>query len=309
MKSLTIFCFLFLSCIAIAQDPIDLSLRHSMKQDGLSMLFTVLDSDKKGIKHHQPDKIYYWYKAQRVLGTQGGSSGQLLHGLFESFYGNKQLCEKGTYCKGLKDGEWNHWRTDGTLISKEHWSNGRQHGTQLYYDEQGEIYKTTIIRGKKATTNSGDSLIEISGNNHQVTVFDSLGRKLSVARYKKELLHGKQETFNGDEKTVTVYKEGELVPAKEKKQKQEQNVNESGTEGQKEGFFTRLKKRFSKKDKAGQPESDLPAGQAGSKDPPTDKPGKKRKKETTDQPENSSEKKILPAGKAGKKPLFKRKST
>ena len=295
MKSLTILLFLLLSFIATAQDPIDLSVRHNMKQDGLSMQFTVLDPDKKGVKHHQSDKIYYWYKAQRVIGTQGGSSGQLLHGLFESFYSNKQLCEQGDYCKGLKDGEWNHWRTDGTLISQERWSNGRQHGTQLYYNEKGEVYKTTIIRGRKATTTSGDSLIELSGNSRQVTVFDSLGRKLSVARYKKGLLHGKQETYSGDEKTTTVYREGELVPAKEKKQKTE-NQPEASVDGEKESFFVRLKKRFSKKDKTEQP------------DPKPEKE-KRKKKEKTNQPENPSDTKDLPAGKAGKKPLFKRKST
>ncbi len=222
-----------------------------MKQDGLSLTFTVLDSDKKGIKHYDTQKTYYWYKSQTVLGTQGGSAGQLLHGAYEAFYDNKQLCEKGSYAKGLKIGEWNYWQKNGKLIKTEHWNNGRLSGEQLYYSKTGDVQKRVIIRGNKTTEQSGDTLIEISKSCKTVTLMDSIGRVKSVARYKNSLLHGKQETIASDgSKSVETYKNGEVVVPKEKKTKTPKGEETTPSTDEKQGFFKRLKARFSKKDKA-----------------------------------------------------------
>ncbi|ASS47979.1 MAG: hypothetical protein A3D31_01190 [Candidatus Fluviicola riflensis] len=239
-----------------AQKIEDYSLKHSMKQDGLSMTFTVLDSDEKGIKHYDNRKIYYWYKSQTVLGTQGGSAGQLLHGAYESFYANKQLCEKGSYTKGLKNGEWNYWQKNGKLVKTEYWSNGRQSGEQIYYSKTGDVQKRVVIHGKKITEQSGDTLIEISKSSKTVTLMDSIGRVKSVSRYKNYLLHGKQETIAADgSKSVENYKNGEVVVPKEKKdrvrgEKKPKTEEANTSTDEKPGFFKRLKARFSKKDKA-----------------------------------------------------------
>ena len=263
------------------------------------MQFTVLDSDSRGVRHHDNRKTYYWYKAQKVIGTQGGSSGQLLHGLFESFYSNKQLCEKGSYLKGLKNGGWNYWRADGTLLKQEHWKKGRQKGTQLFYDTKGKLTKTTIIRGRRSTSHSGDSLVEICRNRQTVTTFDSLGHTLSVARYKKSLLHGKQETISGSEKTTEVYRNGELSVKKERTKKTKESAGSedpktdqaAGTE--KEPFFKKLKKRFSRKNKT--------EGAATE-----DKNEKKTKKNTTEK--TPKEPKPVSEKEQKKFRLFKRKS-
>lgn len=206
---------ILIASVARSQKIEDISLKHSMKQDGLALQFTVLDPDKKGIRRYDTHKTYYWYKAQKVMGTQGGSSGQLLHGAYESFYVNKQLCEKGRYEKGLKDGDWQYWRMDGSLLRTEHWNTGAQRGEQIHYSEKGLVQKRTIIRGRHITMDSGDTLIEISGKARQVTALDSIGRVKSVARYRNNLLHGKQETIASDgTKTVVTYKNGVLRESK-----------------------------------------------------------------------------------------------
>lgn len=258
-----------------------------MKQDGLSLTFTVLDSDKKGIKRYHTQKTYYWYKSQTVLGTQGGSAGQLLHGAYESFYDNKQLCEKGGYAKGLKIGEWNYWQKNGKLIKTEHWSNGRLSGEQVYYSKAGDVQKRVIIRGNKTTEQSGDTLIEISKSSKTVTLMDSIGRVKSVARYKDHLLHGKQETIASDgSKTVETYKNGEVVVAKEKKTKTPKGEEATSSTEEKPGFFKRLKTRFSKKDKTEGKSSD-------DKKPEKEKGAEKEKKpkKTDEQTTEASSKK------------------
>ncbi len=248
MRHIICFTLFIVPFCSYSQKIEDYSLKHSMKQDGLALTFTVLDPDEKGIKHYDNQKTYYWYKSQKVLGTQGGSAGQLLHGAFESFYDNKQLCEKGCYEKGLKTGEWNYWQKNGKLARTEHWNNGRPSGEQVYYSKTGEVQKRIVIHGNKSTEQSGDTLIEISRSSKTITLMDSIGRIKSVARYKNHLLHGKQEIFASDgTKSVETYKNGELVEPKEKKRKTDEVTPEND---EKSRFFKRLKERFSKKDKA-----------------------------------------------------------
>lgn len=293
-----IICFILVigSFYCSAQKIEDYSLKHSMKQNGLAMTFTVLDSDKKGVKRYDAQKTYYWYKSQTVLGTQGGSAGQLLHGAYESFYDNKQLCEKGSYAKGLKIGEWNYWQKNGKLIKTEHWNNGRQSGEQIHYSKTGDVQKRIIIRGNKSTEQSGDTLIEISKSSKTVTLMDSIGRVKSVARYKNSLLHGKQETIAADgSRTVETYKNGEVKVAKEKKERGEKPEETATSTDEKPGFFKRLKTRFSKKDKTDEKASD-------EKKPAKEKTTKKepKPKKNDEQTEEGSSKKSSR--------LFKRKS-
>jgi antitoxin component YwqK of YwqJK toxin-antitoxin module len=40
---------------------------------------------------------------------------QQLHGLWQTYYSNEQLCDEGTFVKSLPDGEWKMWYPDGRL--------------------------------------------------------------------------------------------------------------------------------------------------------------------------------------------------
>lgn len=67
---------------------------------------------------------YFWYDANLIHSTQGGYSGKLLNGEYAEYYLNKNLKEKGSFKKGLKDGDWRIWNEDGTLAQRATWKKG-----------------------------------------------------------------------------------------------------------------------------------------------------------------------------------------
>lgn len=181
MKHFLILFFVAFSTLIFSQKvDKEIYLKHSFKQDGLSYQFTVLPDDKLGVLHYNKNKYYYWFKAQKVLTTQGGASGLLLNGLFESFYDNKQLNSKGKFNKGLKNGEWIYWRTDGSIERLEHWKNGSKHGEERIYDEKGLLTES----------------IQYKCNGYTKTIFDKEGVVLS----KKKFKNGKEATPKHSEK-------------------------------------------------------------------------------------------------------------
>lgn len=93
-----------------------LYLRHTIRQDDQTYQFATIETSKMAEMTYDLSKLYYWYKAQLVITTQGSASGVLLHGAFESFYDNKQLSSKGNFSKGLKHGTWMYWNEKGKLI-------------------------------------------------------------------------------------------------------------------------------------------------------------------------------------------------
>lgn len=194
----------------------DFYLKKSMKQDGYQYQFTVLEDDKRGVWFYSRDKFYFWYKAQRVLSTQGASSGQLLNGNFEAFYENKQLAQKGYFRKGLKDGKWMYWRNDGTLISIENWNKGSFSGTTEFFDAKGDGFETIRHRTLSTTRTTADSVIV--NKNY---------RKVKVVYLKDE---------NGKVIQKDVYKKGELQDKKPKKEKveKEKKKNVNGEKDKKE---------------------------------------------------------------------------
>lgn len=162
MKIFNTFLITMLVFIGFSQKPMkDFYLKKSLKQDGYQYQFTVLDEDQRGICHFSKSKFYFWYKAQKVLSTQGGASGQLLNGDFEAFHENKQLAQKGSFRKGLKDGKWMYWRKDGTLITIENWKQGKYFGTKELFNEKGELTETTNYSRFKCVKTVGDSVIVI----------------------------------------------------------------------------------------------------------------------------------------------------
>jgi antitoxin component YwqK of YwqJK toxin-antitoxin module len=187
----------------------DLSLKHSVKQEGFQYNFEVIDSDRKGIRNHDKSKFYYWFKAQKVMATQGGSSGQLLHGSFESFYTNKQLQQQGKFNKGLKDGEWNYWRENGVLLRTENWSKGTLSGMQYVYNEAGIEIKNTYYYWNKRTEKTLDSLIEVKGNRMKITLYNPEQKVNEIQRFKKGLKQGKQIRYDADGTAeVRLFKKG-----------------------------------------------------------------------------------------------------
>lgn len=100
--------------------------------DGSKVTIEVSKKTKK-IKAKQ-NRIYHWMKAKKVMETQGGYSGKLLHGEYLEFYKNHQLKAKGTFKNGLKKGIWTYWDKVGKITTIEKWRKG----------EQKELKKKTI---------------------------------------------------------------------------------------------------------------------------------------------------------------------
>lgn len=219
------------------------ALKRSVFQDDLQYLFTVLDSEKRGVNHYDSEKIYYWMKAQRVVATQGASSGDLLHGTFEAFYQDKQLARKGAFNRGLKNGKWQYWRPDGSLLKAETWHKGSLRGKQIQYDRNGGVSATTYISHFGTKRRTQDSLILFrNGTIHKVTTFDSLGNIATTEHWKNNQLHGVFKTYeNGNCINKTRYKNGSPV---EPKQKLEQTVDE-----EKSSLKDKFQKLFKRKNK------------------------------------------------------------
>ena len=243
MKYFLLTFFAVVRLVTFSQDFIKQSV--NIKQDGLSYKFYVLDSDEKGVRNYSNKKYYYWFKTQKVMATQGGSSGSLLNGTFQSFYANNQLSEQGEFEKGLKDGEWKKWDANGNLVRIENWKNGILLGKQSDYNKNGKLTCTTTIKRRITIIEKTDTTITIKGKYSKTVYSDSLGRKIAVKRTKTGLLHGQQETLNNEGKLDKIrYKNGELC---QKKEKSKVAKNESSTETKEKTPL--LKRIFKKKEK------------------------------------------------------------
>ncbi len=282
-KKLTILgLFVTLNIFHLHAQKVEIENKFHIKQDGKSITFRVLDTDDSQLKRYHPDKNYYWFKSQKVLVTQGGSSGSLLDGYYESFYKNNQLAEKGLFKKGLKEGVWMFWDPNGILIHQEKWSKGTQKGKQLYYSSKGIVEKTVIYKGNQTQIVSRDTTILKTKKVILTTVTDSTGKLISRTRYSNFQLDGTQVARDQNDSLIrTVYKKGVLVPEKVKTKK-EPKIKNTGSE--KQTFKEKMKtiwgkvqfwKKFKKKEQSAENQS------------------KKEKKENreAEQPVQSTEKK------------------
>ena len=234
----TLFFIAFSTFIFSQKVDKDIYLKHSFKQDGLSYQFTVLGDNKIGVLHYNKNKYYHWFKAQKVLSTQGGASGQLLDGLFESFYENKQLNSKGKFNKGLKNGEWIYWRENGSIERLEHWKNGSKYGKELIYDEKGILTESIIHKC----------------NSYTKTTFDKDGVILSTKKFKngKESISKSQKEETKSDQNTSVKEKKSFNPFKKSKssstEEKEKETKPAAEEKEKKGFKL-FKKKESPEDK------------------------------------------------------------
>lgn len=176
--SVTILFLVFFSTSFSQKKNSELYLKRSFNLNGFQYEFTVLDEDKRGVSHYDQAKFYFWFKSQRVLSTQGASSGQLLNGKFQVFYNSKQLFEKGIFHRGLKHGKWQYWRSDGTLLRTERWKNGTLRGKTLLYDTHGKLTETRKYFKHSLRRTTADSTVceRLDGSKRTVWLKDSTGK-------------------------------------------------------------------------------------------------------------------------------------
>jgi antitoxin component YwqK of YwqJK toxin-antitoxin module len=112
--------------------------------------------NSKNKTNFDPNKIYYWYKFQKIIVTQGFCLETPLNGLYLKFYPNKNLNEKGHFFYGLKNKSWIKWDENGKIISIENYKKGSKKGTQQYF-ENGTLIKVEKINCWRNKTIQMDS--------------------------------------------------------------------------------------------------------------------------------------------------------
>lgn len=245
MKYTILFIFLSLFLFSFSQDQLeDYYFQRSFKEDGMQYQFHVLDDDKHGVWFYKKDRIYFWYKAQHILSTQGGASGTLLNGTFESFYSNKQLFKKGSFKKGVKNGEWIKWREDGSLLLVEKWRNGELKSS-VFYSENGEEAKRITYQRNNFQLETKDSIVETKnkGTKQKIIIKDENGEIIRIERRKLNKLNGVQQTFeNGKLIKSERFKNGVLVDKKDSEASKKKDEDNNSTTVKKERKKISLKK-------------------------------------------------------------------
>lgn len=118
---------------------------------------------------------YYWYAANSIMETRGGYDGLLLHGYFNSFYGNNNLRQKGKFEKGLKQGKWITWFSNGKINEVVHWKGGKKHGRYMMYDGEGKLmvearFKEDKLHGTMISYQDGKILSKREYKNGQEVI-------------------------------------------------------------------------------------------------------------------------------------------
>lgn len=204
----------FFSINCFSQEKVNYANLKSLRQDGEFIQFQVEDFNPKKNNRYKKSLTYYWYKSQSVISTQGGSSGLLLHGIYEHFHANKQLAVRGFFKKGLKNGTWTYWNEEGKLTREEFWSKGKPKKSAFIFNAKGEVEQETNYAKDEIVYQLDNQTITTNIDSTQVTVVDQYpnGNKKSVAHFKNGNLHGKQIEFDekGNVIELKTYKQGEL---------------------------------------------------------------------------------------------------
>ncbi|MCE3297045.1 MAG: hypothetical protein K0R65_2759 [Crocinitomicaceae bacterium] len=294
MRKFTTIYFLF--CVLLTANAQRINdayhLKHNIRQDNQQFEFRVLDFGDKGVYQYDKSKFYFWLKAQQVHATQGYSSGLLLHGEFQAFYVNKQLSQRGYFYKGLKNGEWLYWNSEGTMTHLEHWRSGVKVGTEKSFSDEGVMLAQVKYKMFKTVRQTPDSTIVSyhKKNKQTITLHDAYGNKNQVIRRKNGQLHGKQVTYKeGKPELVEEYKNGQKVEEKAKEKKGDKESGNTGTAAGKKPFSERMKTIFRKSDKEKK-----------------DSKNKEKNTKTNQKPTERNTKKD--AEKKEKKPLFPKKN-
>lgn len=115
--------FLFLNFTLIEVE----TRKISIKTESNKIEATITDKKIKPKK----DLIYFWYKSRKIQHTKGNYSGELLHGIYESYYLSGQLYQKGNFNKGLKNKYWTTFDKSGNVINYIKWRNGKDVTKQI----------------------------------------------------------------------------------------------------------------------------------------------------------------------------------
>lgn len=172
IRLLSLFFVIAISSCGLIKSNID-TVSIPVKSDDIQIKVDVVEDHDYSIKADR-QKTYYWLKSKEIHFTEGGFSGQLLHGNYESHYQNNQLKEQGEFNRGLKIGKWTEWYENGKIKLEYNYRHGLLHGKSSKYNE--------------------------------------LGQTILIGNYKKGLKHGEFINYENNEIiSVTNFKKGEEI--------------------------------------------------------------------------------------------------
>ena len=178
--------------------------------------------------------VYFWYKSNKIISTEGGIDGKPLHGNYTSFYLSNNLMEKGRFKYGLKNGEWRSWNENGKLKETINWNKGIKHGKHILYNSLGELvvegnYRKGKLHGIVKSYERGALLSERNYKNGEEVLLDDKEvkkgqkEKFSLKEHWQKLKNKLTENKDKEKKKESSEKkpkEAKTKKEKEKKQKQ-----------------------------------------------------------------------------------------
>ncbi len=104
---------------------------------------------------------YYWYRNGLLKSNTGNYTANLLHGKFEKFDCRGNLCEKGNFKYGTKDGIWSYWEANGKIQKEEQWKSGFLTLRRSFKNDTivEEPYRNNVLHGKKSAMVDGHVIL------------------------------------------------------------------------------------------------------------------------------------------------------
>lgn len=189
-----------LSGFVLAQKTPNLN-KKKISSDTLSVEFETIGLNKRE-KKLKSDRFYFWYKAQAIHSTQGGSSGELLNGVYTSFWRNNQLYEKGNFETGLKNGDWKLWNLKGELVRTDFFKDGILKKTTFHNSK----HLTYIEFSRKRTLKSYQNVDSLFKPNGKIKIVSRIDGRKRIISLKQQQLHGFQLFYNDSLKFAYFFK-------------------------------------------------------------------------------------------------------
>lgn len=115
--------------------------RKVISDDNYNYTFYVSDKSKSNFENY---KEYYWFKSGKIHSSFGGSSGQILHGLYNKTFRGNGAAEQGEFYFGLKNKVWKNWYENGKIKNIYNWQKGMLSGKYQEFTESGLL----VVSGK-----------------------------------------------------------------------------------------------------------------------------------------------------------------
>ena len=105
----------------------------------------------------------------------------------------------GEYIKGVIQGPYRYWNTDGQLVYESNWKEGKREGKLTRWYNDGRLMYETVFKGGTGTD----------------IIYSQNGNILWEMNYKSEIRHGNwcDWDFYSKKKQIMVYNEGVVVDA------------------------------------------------------------------------------------------------